>query len=676
MANENGLWALSLPTSHARYGSVMSTAELWLDPRDSKSGMSSPENLGKSNLTISSGSNSHPFYIDKSAGYAYIDAETSVNTNDAAVVSSGNSIDIMIDLDMDDWSADADLLILNTTLPIVALQLVSNAMVLSIATESDGTQVFTSDPHAATGRTVLRARWVDASVDFFRSTDGGTTWIPIGTTQTGTGTRQSGSVYLQVGLSNFVGKLYKCSIGDGTTTTLEIDMLKANTDLSAFPLSVYPSFAGYTFLASWHFTYGTDPADPRYLDHSFSNYIYNASGDNSVTVPASQELDSIATANDVDIRCLLALDDISSDNVLVRWGGISDGFILNIRSNVLALDFWSAGGKVTTVGVPVSSLKTYDKSLLALHVTWDVQLGTFIYWFGSHTGGSRYDLNNYSWIEAGRDEGNSHPIPLPSTSPVEFVGNGWNGGKFIHSEILVDSTPSIDVKATNIQNGSDTSFDTAGVTATINRNSSFGTLSGVTRPVWNFINGSYLHVADSPDINYNVVDSFTLMAVCRYWDDPRTASLLEKRLGSGKGYSLKLNGLLQPVLTLSDGTNTVSVTGASANVAPGELIVVSAVVNRVANLATVYVNGVAAGQGDISSVGTLQNTDTLYIGSKPATANPQTYGDFELFGFATWRRALSSDDLKVISDGYTDTKFAPNDHEFGLWLVSVPSEIF
>ena len=693
MANENGLWTLSLPTSHALYGSTMSTAEMWIDPRHDSSAFPYPKNLGTSSIQISSGSNSHPFYIDKSAGFAYIDDETILKSTKPCG-DLGQNIDIQIEIDMDDWGGTFELLSISINpQETIVLGLDQNIIVFAVNTTL-GEDVFYSDPLTSkgdpvtfSGKTIIRARWMAGAVDFYRSTSGGT-WQPLGS-DTGTGGTLVWNTddVIMVGRTGFVGKFYKLSILDVSAPIIELDMANANTDLSAFPFTHYPTNPKAN--AEWIFSYGTDPHDPRFLYHTIDNYVYNASGDNRIVFASpSNMVDMLANDDNMSIVLLFSVDDKSQDSVIYRYGGVTDGFKVSIRDNaaatekVLAFDWWDTNGILhQSEGSPSIIKAMQNKTPIAVNIYFDLTTGEVSYYIGTHINGSEYDISRYSFSQLETDTA-ALIRPTGASTEMELMGQGWNGGKIHYAHI--HSTPAygflFQLDTRDIQSGEDTSIpmdiDLLSANATIERNSSFGTLSCVTRPVWNFINGSYLFVDDDPSINFNVVDSFTLMAVCRYWDDPRTASLIEKRLGSGEGYSLKMNNLMQPVLTLSDGTNTETITGTGVSAVEGELLVVTAVVNRATNLATVYVNGVAAGQGSVASLGTFVNSDKLYIGSKPATANPQTYGDFELFGLATWRRALSADDIKVISDGYTDTKFSINDNEFGLWLVSVPTKIF
>ena len=117
-------------------------------------------------------------------------------------------------------------------------------------------------------------------------------------------------------------------------------------------------------------------------------------------------------------------------------------------------------------------------------------------------------------------------------------------------------------------------------------------------------------------------------------------------------------------LSITDGANSESAQSAANT---DDHITLSAFsfdsVNKVLSL---YVDGKDKVTKSVSSINSLQDATSLMIGDK----------DMELFGFIAIPQVLTDEQVENISDYYLGNSFAPNNLEYGFWLVSVGSETF
>ena len=412
---------------------------------------------------------------------------------------------------------------------------------------------------------------------------------------------------------------------------------------------------------------GVDSFDPALLTHTGTNYLYLPGlASNYASRPDDPVLD---ITGDIEIVMRVAPD---------SWSPTAEQYLVakyftttSQRSFALSM---TATGRLAFRNSVDGINAIYRESAISgftagtaywIKVTLDVDTGsntnltTFSYAFDQTTEPS-------SWTTLSSTTTTS---PVTTTTSIHSgsaaleVGSITSGVNSLAGKVYraivrngIGGTTVFDADfTTGIASGAQTTFTESSAnaaTVTINRATSGRKSVAVTRPILLFGTDDYLEVADNNLLDFGASDSFTALVVVRQWNTPTSfGRYLDKKNGGGVGvgYSLSPNGaLLQPGMFLGDGANQVGRVSPTPTV--GSLNVVSGVVDRTAQTATVYTGITAGTSGSTSTLGSMSNAIALHIGVSNTLASAQ---DFELVAAAVWRRALNANEIATIVNRYT-----------------------
>lgn len=183
--------------------------------------------------------------------------------------------------------------------------------------------------------------------------------------------------------------------------------------------------------------------------------------------------------------------------------------------------------------------------------------------------------------------------------------------------------------------------------AAIARSTSGRKSVAVVRDTLLFGTDDYLEVPDSDLIDFGATDSFTVAAVVRQWATPiNNAIYINKRdaLAPNIGYRMQASGTaLQYGAAIDDGPTVASPSPLS--VGAGSLSSLGLVVNRSTQEVTTFNGSSVSPPVSIATIGSLANTVPFQIGATPSQ-------DFEFFGAAVFRRALTAAEIATVNDHY------------------------
>jgi hypothetical protein len=396
-------------------------------------------------------------------------------------------------------------------------------------------------------------------------------------------------------------------------------------------------------------TTSADSNDPKFLDFNGINYVYIPNAANQTLLLADTAAFDIT--GDLDLRVQLAMDDYTpaANSRLIgnlQSGGLT-GYGLDILpSGVLSLS-WGDGitsnFKDSTVATGIT-----DGTIRWVRATLDVNngaAGNDVKFFTSTDG--------LTWTQLGTTVTTALTTSIAASSNEMWIGrrsvSNDRGAEaaFYRAQILngIDGTKVLDVDTSVIGSGSATSFTAlTGQTVTISRATTGKKVAVVTHPLWLFGTDDYMEVADNALLDFNATDSFTVFGVFRNWATLNNGfRLINKEVTAGyRVLDFTTSG------AITDGTNTVSPTNSTQ--VSGALETWGFVVNRSTNTILPIFNGLGSTTTSISSVGSLENSGALRIGSSTSGA---FFANVEFVAAAIFRRVLTAAEVTTLTNYYT-----------------------
>lgn len=195
--------------------------------------------------------------------------------------------------------------------------------------------------------------------------------------------------------------------------------------------------------------------------------------------------------------------------------------------------------------------------------------------------------------------------------------------------------------------------DAYGVTWTINRATSGRKAVAVTAPVWLLGTDDYFEVADNALLDFGASDSFTALAVIRRpsfsgaYGSLFSKNNVDSETTAGWGFRRSGDSTGSAFGSLADGADLAQ-SSAITSVA-GVAEVVGVVVDRSSQIVWGVQNGRTT-SNSITAVGDMSNANPFRIG-RPG-AGTAYYFDTELAAVAVWRRALTADEIALVTAYY------------------------
>lgn len=415
---------------------------------------------------------------------------------------------------------------------------------------------------------------------------------------------------------------------------------------------------GSALNARYGSTTGVDTNDPLLLTHTGTNYLYlPGTTDNFASTGDSAILDGFA---DLEIIVRVAPSDwtpVSRTQIVAKRnaGGTTMAYTFGFTSAGLLYCLTDNG---TSFFEATSSVATgfTDGDTKWLRVTRVGSTGTIQFF----TAADQASVPS-SWTQLGTDVATGLTGNLRnSTDPLTISGytNGVNEpytGRIFRVIIRngIGGTAVFDADfTTNTNQSSFTESSSNAATVTINRSSAGRKSAMVTRPVWLFGTDDYMEIADNALLDFDLTDSFTVLAVARSHNTPASyGTLVAKRLGTGVsdfGYWLGHNLTAFQTFVAINATNTSSEAGGTWTGSTAQLL---GLLRDVPNdrLKSSIGSTITAGNVDVSTV-SMANTAALRIG-RDASAGTSYY-DGEIYAVAVFRSLLTSTQLGQIATYY------------------------
>jgi hypothetical protein len=178
---------------------------------------------------------------------------------------------------------------------------------------------------------------------------------------------------------------------------------------------------------------------------------------------------------------------------------------------------------------------------------------------------------------------------------------------------------------------------------TINRSSSGRKSTVVDRDAYLLTTDNYLEIADAPDLNFTLTDSFTVAVLCRLHGTTGNQVLLAKKINrtTGTGYELDRGTSDAANFILADGTNTVTATAGA--LAQGVATLLAGVRSVAADNTQAFKDATGGTAASDGTADTLLNTEVLRIGRLSGAGTNQA--DMVFLGAAVLPWALSAAEL-------------------------------
>jgi hypothetical protein len=338
----------------------------------------------------------------------------------------------------------------------------------------------------------------------------------------------------------------------------------------------------------------------------------------------------------------------------IDWRQTSNGFI---RA------YWRSSN-VENVSSPVAyPSSVYDGPVrLRMVLTLDNgSSGHEVSWFTAPLGSTSWTQFGTTFVGVGTTTVDTPSFTNLGLMAIPTTGGGAVTAKFYGATIAIDGTTVLDVDCDAITDGSATSFQAVtGQTVTIGRSATGRKTVAVPRRNGG---GRSLFLLGTDDyfecvggwqhqlLNFDAGDSFTVLAVVRQWATPANNGrhVNKRNASTNVGYDLFNNGTNTNIRAfISDGTNSAQRTGLSSfTLGSPELL--GLVVNGVANTFATFVNSSLSATTSTLSVGLLANGAALTIGRFAGSVN---YADMEFTSAAIFRRALTPDEIRTITNYY------------------------
>ena len=398
-----------------------------------------------------------------------------------------------------------------------------------------------------------------------------------------------------------------------------------------------------------------DTNDPLWLSHTGENYVYHpgtslngmsiaslVTGDanNQMHIKVRHEPESWTPAIE---RTLLSYT-VGDPNRSVRFTVNSGGRLVVgiVPTGSVAGGFISAQ---STVSVPP------DSGLLNVAVTINGDVsGSYEVKFWTAPG----NLANpgvSDWIQLGATVTGAAFTFATVDSAWATSGSNEMAGKFYSASVAnqIDGTPAWSMSASEIPNGSATSFTcSTGQTVSITRSASGRKMVVVTRPVWLFGTDDYLEVSDNDLLDFASGQDFTIIAIARVFGNTDGALVSKKNTGAlGAGWWLRRVTSTNLQSLTDDGVAQVA-TGSITNTDGLQSVFV---MRRLSGSQETLV-GTVSGGGSPDTLNMSSSTPAVRIG---ATAAGILYLNGEVHAVGIFRRALTTTEIAEIVSYYNAT---------------------
>jgi hypothetical protein len=407
--------------------------------------------------------------------------------------------------------------------------------------------------------------------------------------------------------------------------------------------------------------------DPLFLAPEDTGYVYlpGVSG-NRLSVPDENALD---ITGDLDLRAQVSMDAFSGVQVILskRTAATTQSSYQMDFSGATVRIIWSEDGTTNTNVTSTANVPYSPGTAFWVRATLDVD-----------NGASGYDVkfftsdNGSSWTQLGTTvTGVATTSVYAGTSNLivgSIAASNPLAGRIYRAQVLdgIDGTKVLDVDCDAITDGSATSFQAVtGQTVTINRSS--GGRKTVAVPRRNgggrslFLLGTddYFQCVDNWQrqlLNFEQQDSFTVVAVVRRWATQSSSSVIitkdtDLSQASSSGYGIR-GTATGYIFMVADGTTQSGST--SVNESLGGTTVVMGSQNAIIPTRISYVNGSA---GTIGAANLLSSANTLSVRVGRGAGSGTSYADMEFTSAAIFRKALTPDEIKTITDYYQNRGF-------------------
>lgn len=221
----------------------------------------------------------------------------------------------------------------------------------------------------------------------------------------------------------------------------------------------------------------------------------------------------------------------------------------------------------------------------------------------------------------------------------------------------IGGTTVFDADFTKLAHGGQTTFvesSANAATVTINRSATGRKTVLVDRNVWLFGTDDYLEIPDNDLLDFGADDKFTLMIVARKWGTSTGQQLLAKtdsQASSMLGYGIQIDTTTSTVYRLPLlGDGTTRRFDASESVTAGDMYVIVGVRDKAGSGLSGYVNNFTNAATSDTSTGTLANSEVFRVGRLSGSGT--SYFDGEVVAVAVWRRALTADEIALVTQYY------------------------
>ena len=670
--NEAALWTLSLPTSKGASEELFQASTLLIDSKSSTANGYVLQNYGTSSSQIKNGSNDFCRWEDDgfyATGNGYLQSNMSAQMT----LDKGDELRFYVQFTLDDiMVGDHGIFSLTSDAGDWIFALESGSF--TAITPTDGTK-YTSenDCSGLSGKQtfMFRINPLASIIGIHRL--GGLSDDPLSgewdnftsiTFGGPLGTGAMNNLELKVatdGTNNMTGKMHWWGILNmDRNTSLYMDFSKVHTVGTS-------AFAGFDTSAGVYQEMQIVDSAPnntraKYLEKKMNNYVYDfgaGPGKYAISGNIAPENALVFSTGSVEVRAQIAIEGanaLTADDTAIELLNTSALSIVAKKAVADGFDFittWNGGGTTVTCNVPLNVF--CDGQVLDISI---------------RSNGSSVEVwykpeNETAWLMGGSQANAIVPQNMDGdikigASPLAMRIYKLN----IYDGIGENLVLMVDLNRARYLLGTQTNFPalrgTQDQLMTINKMDDTRIL--VEDPSWLFSSGKFIECLDSGG-SLSLDASFSiLMAHRRHVAYTDGGPMAKKMLIAGWDMTENLSGGFD--LSITDGANSENAQSAANT---NDNITLSAFsfdsVNKVLSL---YVDGKDKVTKSVSSINSLQDATSLMIGDK----------DMELFGFIAIPDALTDEQVENISDYYLGNSFAPNNLEYGFWLVSVGSETF
>jgi hypothetical protein len=670
--NEAALWTLSLPTSKGASEELFQASTLLIDSKSSTANGYALQNYGTSSSQIRNGSNDFCRWEDDgfyATGNGYLQSNMSAQMT----LDKGDQLRFSVQFDLDDiMVGDHGIFSLTSDAGDWIFALESGFF--TAITPTDGTK-YTSDNNCSglSGKQTFQFRINPLTSTIGIARLGGLSDDPLSgewdnftsITHGGPlGTGAMNNLELKVatdGTNNMTGKMHWWGIWNmDRNITLYMDFSKVHTVGTS-------AFAGFDTGASVYQEMQIVDSAPnntraKYLEKKMNNYVYDfgaGPGKYAISGNIAPENALVFSTGSVEVRAEIAIEGanaLTADDTAIELLNTSALSIVAKKAVADGFDFittWNGGGTTVTCNVPLNVF--CDGQVLDISI---------------RSSGSSVEVwykpeNATAWLIGGSQANAIVPQNIDGeikigASPLAMRIYKLNIYDGVGGNLLL----MVDLNRARYLLGTDKAFPALrGVEDQIlNIDKMNYPRILVEDPSWLFDAGKFIECVDAGG-SLSLDTSMTiLMAHRRHVAYTDGGAMAKKMLLAGWNMTEMLSGGFD--VTITDGANTESAQSAADT---DDHITLSAFsfdsVNKVLSL---YVDGKDKVTKSVSSINSLQDATSLMIGDK----------DMELFSFIAIPEVLTDEQIENISDYYLGNSFAPNNLEYGFWLVSVGSETF